>query len=298
MTRQSHDQNIKNLFLDFPGEALEFILPTAIEELGPIRNISFERQETQKFKLSDAGLVLDMPILFSFEKEQLLLWLTEFQEEKKDFSIYLLSHYTIEMMQANPKATVVPTVLFTDRKKWRKDVMRELDSSFLGKVFMHFEYKFVKLFDYNARDYFNSRNPLVRILLPKMNYRPEERFEVVMRAYAGLFQLASRGVFNKYADFIDIYAGVSEEERKTIYDDMTQHKETVMLAEYIKDKGRQEGIIINARELLIDALELRFGNVKQPIKEKINDINDPAILKSLFRNAIQIKSINEFEASC
>jgi hypothetical protein len=57
-------------------------------------------------------------------------------------------------------------------------------------------------------------NPVVKILLPKMNYRKDERIEVIRHAYSGLFQLASRMLFDKYVDFIDVYAEVSDEESR------------------------------------------------------------------------------------
>ncbi|GAG93041.1 unnamed protein product [marine sediment metagenome] len=59
-----------------------------------MRKVEFIRQEPKKRKLSDSKLVLDMPILFSFENQQLLLWLVEFQEDKANFSIYKLLRYT------------------------------------------------------------------------------------------------------------------------------------------------------------------------------------------------------------
>ncbi len=306
MPRKPHDHNFKNLFQDFPKEALEFFYPLALQKLGPVRDITFERQEPKKHVLSDAGLALDMPILFTFAKEQLVLWLVEFQEDKRVFSIYKLSRYTIDKMEANPRATVIPMVLFTDRKKWRKDVARGLESRFFDHLFLHFEYRFVKLFDFNARDFYNTRNPLVKVLLPKMNYKPEERMEVICQAYTGLFQLASRGLFNKYVDFIDTYAEVNPQEKEEMYHHIVQHKETVMLAQYIRElgwkdgekEGKKEGILLIARENLIDALELRFGDVQNSIREKIDAINDPATLKDLFRKALLTKSINEFERSC
>ncbi|MCA1793707.1 MAG: hypothetical protein LC660_07520 [Desulfobacteraceae bacterium] len=42
---------------------------------------------------------------------------------------------------------------------------------------------FHKLFDLNARDYYNVDNPVVKILLPKMNYGKEERIKVIRQAY-------------------------------------------------------------------------------------------------------------------
>jgi len=187
------------------------------------------------------SLVLDLPILFHFENQQLLLWLVEFQEDKSKFSIYKLLRYATDMMEAHPAALVVPTVLFTDRKKWRKSVPIELHTQINDRLFLHFEYVFHKLFDLNARDYYNMDNPVVKILLPKMHYEKHERIEVIRQAYKGLFQLASRGLFDKYVDFIDVYSEISDQEEKQLYENIFQHKETAMLAQYIKEKGRQEG---------------------------------------------------------
>ncbi len=77
--------------------------------------------------------------------------------------------------------------------------------------------------------------------MPKMQYPPSERLEVLRHAYLGLYQLASRAHFEKYVDFIDVYAEVQPEEQKALYDDIIEHKETAMLAQYIKDLGRVEG---------------------------------------------------------
>ena len=162
--------------------------------------------------------------------------------DKSKFSIYKLLRYATDMMEAHPAALVVPTVLFTDRKKWRKSVPIELHTQINDRLFLHFEYVFHKLFDLNARDYYNMDNPVVKILLPKMHYEKHERIEVIRQAYKGLFQLASRGLFDKYVDFIDIYSEISDQEEQQLYENIFQHKETAMLAQYIKEKGRQEGM--------------------------------------------------------
>jgi hypothetical protein len=238
----SHDPNFKNLFQDFPRETLEWLFPCAEQNWGRIVSIDFTRQETKKHHLSDAGLELDLPILFHFENQQLLLWLVEFQEDKSKFSIYKLLRYTTDMMEAYPNAFVVPTVLFTDRKKWRKTVPIELHTQINDRLFLHFEYVFHKLFDLNARDYYNMDNPVVKILLPKMKYEKHERIEVIRQAYKGLFQLVTRGLFDKYVDFIDVYSEISDQEQQQVYENIIQHKETAMLAQYIREKGRKEGM--------------------------------------------------------
>jgi hypothetical protein len=302
MTKQSHDHNFKNLFLDFPKETLEWFFPQAQQNWGQVRKIEFIRQEPKKRKLTDPNLALDMPILFSFENQQLLLWLVEFQEDKAKFSIYKLLRYTTDLMESHPHALVIPTVLFTDRTKWRKDVLHKLETRLNDRLFLHFEYVFFKLFELNARDYYNINNAVVKILLPKMNYKKDERIEVIRQAYSGLFQLASRGLFDKYVDFIDAYAEVNEQEQKSLCHEIIKHKETAMLAQYIREKGMQQGmqqgIIQTTKENIIEALELRFGKISLEIIDKINQINDPSKLKELHKKAIQIKEIDSFGFFC
>ncbi|MFH0726555.1 MAG: Rpn family recombination-promoting nuclease/putative transposase [Pseudomonadota bacterium] len=160
----SHDQNFKNVFLDFPKEALEWILPDIPAKMGELRHVKFVRQEPGKRRLRDAHLSLDMPILFTFDQGQVLLWLVEFQEDKNRFSIYRLLRYVTDLVEKHPDALVIPTVLFTDRTQWRTDVKRELTSEWGGRLLLHFEYVLFKLFDHHARDYYNHRNPVVKIL--------------------------------------------------------------------------------------------------------------------------------------
>ncbi|TYT74494.1 hypothetical protein [Desulfobotulus mexicanus] len=247
----SHDHNFKNIFLDFPKESLSWLLPEAMKHLGPVQSFEFIRQEPKKRKLKDGYLSLDMPILFRFKEAAVVLWLVEFQEKKQKFSIHQLLRYTTDMMESHPNARVVPTVLFTRREKWKKDVARELESRLGDRVFLHFEYQLVRLFDYQARDHYNVSNPVVKILLPKMNYRPEERSRVIREAWVGLYQLTSLAMFDKYVDFIDTYVDISEDEREALLREITEQEDTVMLAQHIKEKGIQEGVIMGRQEGVI-----------------------------------------------
>ena len=77
--------------------------------------------------------------------------------------------------------------------------------------------------------------------MPKMQYPPSERLEVLRHAYLGLYQLVSWAHFEKYVDFIDVYAEVQPEEQKALCVEIMENEETAMLAQYIKDLGRVEG---------------------------------------------------------
>lgn len=291
----SHDHNFKNVFLDYPREALEWIVPQAQSEFGRIIDIQFVRQEPGKRKLSDAYLSLDMPILYTFEKRQLLVWLVEFQEDKKRFSIYKLLRYATDLMEQHPDALIMPAVIFTDRKKWRKDVSRELSLSFGTQQILYFKYLLLKLFDLRAKDYYNVNNPVVKILLPKMNYDPQDRGEVIRQAYQGLYELTSPLLFEKYLDFIDVYAEIQEDERDALYKQLVQEENTVMLAQYIKDKGRQEGMQQGMLMGIEDLMDVKFGENGMrlvPIIGKIKDIERLREIRQIIKNS---QSVSEVE---
>ncbi len=295
MSKLSHDDNFKNLLLDFPEASLEVFFPQALEVWGKVLEVSFERQEPRKHHLADPGLRLDIPILFTFAGHKLLLWLVEFQEDKQKFSIHRLLRYTIDLMEAHPDAVVVPTVLFTESRNWHKDVLRHLESRMEGRTFVYFEYVYHKLFDLRARDYCDVRNPVVKILLPKMQYDPSERLEVIRQAYIGLYQLVSAALFSKYLHFIDTYADVAPEEQQLLYNTLTEQKETAMFSEYIKELGREEGKKEGMIEMVADALGLKFVRVPEHISSRLARITEVEALKELHKKAIVSDNLQQFE---
>jgi len=143
-------------------------------------------------------------------------------------------------------------------------------------------------------------------LLPKMSYEKSERIEVIRQAYVGLYQLASNVLFDKYVDFIDVYAKISSEEQNALYQEIIEHQETAMLAQYIREKGKQEGkqegllqgMLQTGKANIIEVLELRFGKISEDIIHQIQQINDPDKLKDLLRKAIQLKRMDRSEFFC
>ncbi len=143
-----------------------------------------------------------------------------------------------------------------------------------------------------------------------MSYKKSERIEVIRQAYVGLYQLASTTLFNKYIDFIDVYAKINLEEQDALYQEIVEHQETAMLAQFIREKGKQEGLQQGKQEGLlqgmlqtgkaniIEVLELRFGKVSDDIIHQIQQINDPDKLKNLLRKAIQLKKMDRSEFFC
>ncbi len=82
-----------------------------------------------------------------------------------------------------------------------------------------------------------------------------------------------------------------------------QHKETAMLAKYIRGKGArqgiqqgvQKGIIKKAKEDIIEILQLRFGKIPFEITDKINRTNDLEILSIFLKQGVQAKNLDQIE---
>ena len=61
-----------------------------------------------------------------------------------------------------------------------------------------------------------------------------------------------------------------------------------------RQEGRQEGSLAQARESVIEALEIRFGEVSNDLRERITALNNLRTLKAQHRRAITVPSLDQF----
>lgn len=61
-------------------------------------------------------------------------------------------------------------------------------------------------------------------------------------------------------------------------------------------KGRQEGLLEKSREAVVDVLRVRFDEVPDGLVEAVNAMDDLAVLKQLHRDAVTVRSLEEFTA--
>jgi hypothetical protein len=59
-------------------------------------------------------------------------------------------------------------------------------------------------------------------------------------------------------------------------------------------EGRQEGSLAQARESVIEALEIRFGEVSNDLRERITALDNLRTLKAQLRRAITVPSLEQF----
>ena len=61
-----------------------------------------------------------------------------------------------------------------------------------------------------------------------------------------------------------------------------------------RQEGREEGSLTQARESVIEALEIRFGEVSNDLRERINAFDNLRTLKAQLRRAITVPSLEQF----
>jgi hypothetical protein len=61
-----------------------------------------------------------------------------------------------------------------------------------------------------------------------------------------------------------------------------------------RQEGRQEGSLAQARESVIEALEIRFGEVSNDLRQRITALDNLRTLKIQLRRAITVLSLDQF----
>ena len=236
-----HDQNFKNLILDYPHEALAFFAEgEAGENLNQARIIPI-RQEQLKDRLGDRFRELDVPLLVEWPNgnREAIVFVLEEETQSNRFSIHRLAHYCLDLAELMETDRVIPVVIFLNSGT-RKNSLR------LGgdrHSYLEFHYLACDLKHLSASDYKDSSNIIARVNLPNMYYPKQERLEIYLAAQLGLLQMESNpSKQRKYVDFIDYYADLSEQEIiefRTHY--LNKEGEIMGLAQILRQEGCQEG---------------------------------------------------------
>jgi hypothetical protein len=96
-----HDQNFKNLILDYLREALAFFAQEETgEDLNQARIIPI-RQEQLKDRLGDRFRELDVPLLVEWPNgnREAILFVIEEETQGNRFSIHRLAHYCLDLAE-------------------------------------------------------------------------------------------------------------------------------------------------------------------------------------------------------
>ncbi|WP_251048181.1 hypothetical protein [Halomonas sp. ISL-56] len=286
--RKSHDQNFKNLILDYPHESLAFFAAEEAENLTPSVKITPIRQEQLKGRLGDRFHELDVPLLVEWPcgKREALLFTLEEETDPNRFSIHRLAHYTLHLSELFETERVVPVVFFLHSNQ---NIAESLHIKSERHSYLQFNYLHTQLSSLSAEQFFNSQNIVARLNLPNMHWADKDKIDVYANAIQGLFALEPDLEKQlKYIDFVDIYSELDEDERQA-YQRRYPQEESKMagLAERLRNEGMQQGMQQGLHEGIEGALrlqlKLKFGELPGWAEAKLRQASDEQLTHWLTR---------------
>ena len=316
--RISHDQNFKNLILDYPRDALSFFAPDEAPLPDDKVQITPLRQEQLQQFLGARYRELDVPLQVDWTdgRRQTLLFAIEEETDPRQFSILRLAHYCLDLAELYNTNRVVPVVIF----------LGEADSApaslALGSNHhnhMTFDYLSCKLKDIPYERWQHSDNLVARLNLPNMKYPAVQKTEVFDKAYHGLLALEPDRVKQaKYLRYIDIYTKLTDNELQQWQQEYLEDKPNMAgYAEYLREEGkqvglqegrqegrqvglqegRQEGRQEGERTVLERQLQRRFGVLTPEITEKLSEASS-VDLENWAENVLDAETLDDvFDSS-
>ena len=259
-TPVSHDQNFKNLILDYPRQAIELFSPQEAEGLDDTVRIVPIRQEQLKERLGERFRELDVPLLAEWPdgRREALLFVLEEETNPNRFSIHRLARYCLDLSDLCQTNRVAPVVIFLHTHG------REPEKLILGSEhydYLSFEYIRCALPELKAEDYWESDNLIARLCLSLMQWNQSQKLEVYARATQGLSTLEPDPEKQlKYLDFIDIYTALDDNEMEQYQQQYPQESSAMAsLSERLRAEGMEKGQHVGVENMLKKQIRLKFG---------------------------------------
>ena len=306
----SHDQNFKNLILDYPRDALAFFAPAeAPARNEPVRIVPV-RQEQLEERLGNRFRELDVPLLVEWAdgRREAVLFVLEEETDWRRFSLHRLAHYCLDLAELFETDRVVPVAIF----------LRAADSApaslTLGTErhrYLTFDYLACKLKAIPAERWQQSDNLVARVNLPNMQSAEHRKVEVYAEAVRGLLEIEQDSDKRaKYIEFIDIYAGLTDNEYRRY---RQQYREDSSIMAGVISRAREEGMqrgmqqgiqrgmkqgrVEGERALLKRLLQRRFGLLSPEVAERLGQAS-VADLESWAENVVDAPTLDDvFDSS-
>ncbi len=287
--RISHDQNFKNLILDYPRDALFFF--AAPEAPSPEDSVQITpiRQELLQERFGAHYRELDVPLKVEWQDglRETILFILEEETDWHRFSLHRLGSYCFELAELCKSDCVVPVVIF----------LREADSVpaslSLGpkhRPYVTLNYLACKLKAIPYESWQHSDNLVARLNLPNMHIPAGHEINVYHQAIQGLKKLEpDRDKQAKYVDFIDIYARLTDNQLQQWQQQYPEESTTMTgFAQRYRDEGRVEG----ERRVLERLLQHRFGALSAENTERLTEASMED-LETWAENVLDAKTLDD-----
>lgn len=179
----SHDQNFKNLILDYPRESLAFfaaeVAPSAADEV----RIVPARQEQLQERLGGHYRELDVPLLVEWTdgRRDAVLFVLEEESHGHRFSPHRFAHYCLDLAELFETDRVVPVAIFLRGGA----VSTSLALGTEQRCYLAFDWLACRLAEMPAERWRDRSNLVARVNLPNMNSPADHRIPVYAAAVGG-----------------------------------------------------------------------------------------------------------------
>ncbi len=196
-------------------------------------------------------------------------------------------------------------ILADDQPNWRPNLYK----SELWGCRVELEFPTVKLLDYQGRSNYleNETNPFAVIVAAHLTTQQTKKN--VNSRYQGKLKIAKSLYQRGYSrqDIIELFRLIDwimtlpkaiENQFISEYRNFEEEQQMPYLAPFeriAREEGAIEGAIQQGSEDLLEVLNIRFSDVPNELFDKINQIEDLSILKTLFREAITINDLASFQ---
>lgn len=276
----NHDQNFKNLILDYPLQSLAFFAKAEAPSPDDKVRMLPVRQEQLKERLGNRFRELDVPLLIEWQdgRREALLFVLEEETEAKRFSLHRLAHYCLDLSELFGTDRVVPVVIFL---RDGTDVPRSLTLGTERHWYLVFDYLSCLLSAIPFKEWEHSDNLVARLNLPNMQCSPGEKVRAYAQAIRGLLALEpDPDKQAKYIEFVDIYAQLTDNERQRYETEYPEENATMAgFLERAREEGMQQGRHVEARAVLERLVTRRFG----PLSPELQDRLEQASIEQLER---------------
>jgi hypothetical protein len=155
---------------------------------------------------------------------------------------------------------------------------------------VRFTFQLIKIYEMDARDIVYEGLLCLTPFVPLMKNGPE-----LLTAADDLIYQSSRSRIEK-ADLLTSMAILSGIVSENLPVQLINRRKDIMIEsaayDIIKQDGIEEGRILTAREMLIEAIEARFGKVPNDIFERVEKMSNQKRLKFFLKTAVTCEDIN------
>ena len=299
---------------------MKFFFPRIEEEIDWERGYEFLDQEFQQVvREAETGKAYTDKLVKVWRKNGTEIWVlvhVEVQSQAQEEFPERMYIYNYRIYDRYRKPVVSLAILADERETWRPDRYREE----LWGWYVEIGFPIVKLLDYRERmeQLEENSNPFAVIVAAHLTTQETRRDGT--RRYEGKLRIAKSLYRRGYSrqDILELFRLIdwmvnlpeaAEQEFKREIQDFEEENQMPYITSVERlarqeglqqgisqgiSQGIAEGIIQKGREVILDVLEVRFQEVPTEVIQKINEIEDPALLKTLLREAIALGSVEQF----